>query len=133
MTRLQGARPKTPGSTPGRDKKFISQSSKTCMYPTQTSIQWVRGEIPRGVKLTTHPHLVIRLRMSRSVPALPHTPSCRIHSHHRLTLLTRVRNYEISIIYSTSCATRIILQPVTLGRVATVLTRNTSLQTETKA
>lgn len=29
MTRLHDARPKNPGSTPGRDKKLISQSSRT--------------------------------------------------------------------------------------------------------
>jgi hypothetical protein len=64
------------------------------MYPTQTSIQRVRGAFPRGVKLTTHPHLAIRLRMSRTIPALPHTPPCPIHSHHSLILLTRVRNFD---------------------------------------
>jgi len=92
VTRLKDARPKNLGSTPGRDKKHISQSSRTCMYPTQTFIQRVGGAIPRGLKMTDY--LVIKLRMSRSTPAPPQTPSCRIHSHHSLTLLTRVRNFD---------------------------------------
>lgn len=94
VTGLQDARPKTPSSTHGRDKKLIFQTSRTCTYPTQTSIQRVRSANPRGVKLITHPQLVIRLRMSRSIPALPHTPSCRIHSHHSLTSLKRERNFD---------------------------------------
>jgi hypothetical protein len=40
--------------------------------PTQPSVQWVPGVLSpgikrgRGVMLTTHPHLVPKLRMSRS-------------------------------------------------------------------
>jgi hypothetical protein len=36
-----------------------------------------RDYISRGVKLTTHLHLVPRLRMSEAISALVYTPSCR--------------------------------------------------------
>jgi len=38
-----------------------------------------RGLNGRGVKLTTHFHLVLRLRMSEAIPLLPLTPSWRGH------------------------------------------------------
>jgi hypothetical protein len=46
--------------------------------PTQPPIQWVPGAISpgvgsRGVKLTTHLHLVPRLRMRRAMPPTPPT------------------------------------------------------------
>jgi hypothetical protein len=38
-------------STPGRSKNFLfSTSSRPALGPTQTPIQWIHGEFPRGIK-----------------------------------------------------------------------------------
>jgi hypothetical protein len=49
--------------------------SRMAVGPTQPPIQWVRGSLSlgqsgRGVKLTTHLHLVPRSRMRGSIPPL---------------------------------------------------------------
>jgi hypothetical protein len=50
----------------------LASSSRPTLEPTQPPVQWVPGVLSpgvkrgRGVTLTTHPHLVPRLRMSRS-------------------------------------------------------------------
>jgi hypothetical protein len=55
-------------------------ASRLALGPTQPPIQWVPGVLypgvkcGRGVMLTTHPHLVPRLRMSRSYTSPP--PMC---------------------------------------------------------
>jgi hypothetical protein len=65
------------GSIPDRGRAFFFQSLRSdrpAVGPTQPPIQWVLGVLFLGVKrgrgmmLTTHPHLVPRLRMSRSYP-----------------------------------------------------------------
>jgi len=55
--------------------------SRPALGPTQPPIQWVpgilsRGYSGRGVKLTTHLHLVLRLRMRGAIPPLPHMSQC---------------------------------------------------------
>jgi hypothetical protein len=76
---------------------FIDSGMKK---PTQPPIQWVPGifspgvKRDRGVTLTTHPHLVPRLRMSRSYTSSH--PMC-LHGvwrdHFFIVLLFRIRNY----------------------------------------
>jgi hypothetical protein len=57
-----------------------SDASRPALGPTQPPIQWVPGVLSPGVKrgrgmmLTTHPHLVPRLRMSKSYTSSP--PNC---------------------------------------------------------
>jgi hypothetical protein len=57
---------------------FLAPESRPALRPTQPPIQWVPGVISpggkargRGVTLTTHPHLVPRLSMSRSYTSSP--------------------------------------------------------------
>jgi hypothetical protein len=55
----------------------LAPASRPALGPTQPSLQWVPGVLSPGVKcgrgvlLTTHPHLVPRLRMSRSCTSSP--------------------------------------------------------------
>ena len=63
------------GSIPGRYRRFTS-------YPKRSELLWgprsFLGElIGRGVKLPTHSHLVLELRMSGTIHLLRHTPSWR--------------------------------------------------------
>jgi hypothetical protein len=61
---------------------LLAPASRSDLGPTQPPVQWVAGVFSpgvkrgRGVTLTTHPHLVPRLRMSRSYtsshPMRPH-------------------------------------------------------------
>jgi hypothetical protein len=55
---------------------LFTTASRTALGPTQPPIQWVRGALSlavngRGVKLTTHFHLVRGQRMSGAIPPLP--------------------------------------------------------------
>jgi hypothetical protein len=68
------------GSIPEKSKIFLfSTASKPALGPTQPPIQWLPGvsspgrEIGRGVKLTTHFHLVPRSRM---LELYLHSPIC---------------------------------------------------------
>jgi hypothetical protein len=56
----------------GQRTFLLAPASRPTLGPTQPPIQWVPGVLPpgvkrgRGVTLTTHPHLVPRLRTSRT-------------------------------------------------------------------
>jgi hypothetical protein len=56
---------------------LLAPASRPALGPTQPPIEWVLGVLSPGVKhsqgvtLTTHPHLVPRLRMSRSYTSSP--------------------------------------------------------------
>jgi hypothetical protein len=51
-------------------------ASRPALGPTHP-VQWVQGAFYRSLKLTTHLHLVPRLRMRGAVPPLFHTSSWR--------------------------------------------------------
>jgi hypothetical protein len=59
---------------------LLAPASRPALRPTQPPVEWVPGVLSRGVKrgrgvmLTTHPHLVPRLSMSRSYTSFP--PMC---------------------------------------------------------
>jgi hypothetical protein len=61
---------------------LLALASRPALGPTQPHIRWVPGVLSpgvkrgRGVTLTTHPHLVPRLRMSRSYTS---SPPMRLH------------------------------------------------------
>jgi hypothetical protein len=62
-----------------RQRIFIlAPASRPALGPTQNPLRWVRGVLSPGLKrgravmLTTHPHLVPRLRMSRRCSYSPH-------------------------------------------------------------
>jgi hypothetical protein len=71
--------PGDPGSIPGRGERIFPLISvcRTALGSTQPPVQWILGVLSpglkrgRGVTLTTHPHLVPRLRMSRSYTSYP--------------------------------------------------------------
>jgi hypothetical protein len=59
------------------------KAPRQVLGPTQPPIQWatvtfLRGQSSRDVKVTTHLHLVPRLRMHGAIPALLHMSSWRI-------------------------------------------------------
>jgi hypothetical protein len=72
-------RTRWPGFDPRQRQRIFSlaSASRPALGPTQPPIQWVLGVLSpgvkrgRGVMLTTHPHLVSRLRMSRSYTSSP--------------------------------------------------------------
>jgi hypothetical protein len=64
------------GSIPDRDRGFfLYPASRPALVPTQPPVQWIPGvKRGRGAILTTHRHLMPRLRMSRSYTSSP--PKC---------------------------------------------------------
>jgi hypothetical protein len=67
------------GSIPGRGERIfpLTSVSRPPLGPTQAPVQWVPGVLSLGLKhgwgvrLTTHPNLVPRLRMSRGCTSSP--------------------------------------------------------------
>jgi hypothetical protein len=64
-------------SRQGQEFILFVIESRTALGPAKLPIQWVPGalslgESSRGVKLTTHLHLVPRLRIREAIPPLPH-------------------------------------------------------------
>jgi hypothetical protein len=63
---------------------LLASASKPALGPTQPPVQWVPGVLSpgvkrgRGVTLTTRPHLVPTLRMSRSTSSPPQAPPWRV-------------------------------------------------------
>jgi hypothetical protein len=75
------------GSIPDRGRGFfpLTSASRPALGPTQPPVQWVPGALSlgvkrgRGVMLTTHPLLVLRLRKSRSYTSChPDAPVCSV-------------------------------------------------------
>jgi hypothetical protein len=69
---------------PGFDswQSIMSIMSRPTLGSTQPPIQWVPGlfswrQSGQGMKLTTHLHLVLRLRMLGAIPPLPHMSAWR--------------------------------------------------------
>ena len=59
------------GYVPHGDKFFIfSETFKLALGPTQHLIQWVPRVLSVGIKITTHLHVLVRLRMSGAIPPL---------------------------------------------------------------
>jgi hypothetical protein len=62
---------------------LLAPASRLALWPTQPCVQWVLGVLSPGVKrgqvvtLTTHPHLVLRSRMSGSYTS----STCPKHLH----------------------------------------------------
>jgi hypothetical protein len=62
------------GLIPSRSIDFsIDNHMRLSLGPTKP-IQWVLGELSLGVKLTSHFHLVLRLRMCGAIPPLLISP-----------------------------------------------------------
>jgi hypothetical protein len=77
--------------------------------PTQPPVQWVPGVLSlgvkrgRGVMLTTHPHLVPRLRMSRSyISSPPQAPSWLVAGQLYFPTVLIFADKEISCWYAVS-------------------------------
>jgi hypothetical protein len=76
---------------------LLVSASRPVLGPTQPPVQWVPGVLSpgvkrgRGVTLTTHPHLVPRLSMSRSyISSLPQAPSWRVAGLLYITLCLNI-------------------------------------------
>jgi len=65
VTRLRAGRPRLDSRQGHRTRPLWGPRTLLCIA--------YRGYSGRGVKLTTHFHLVSRLRMRRATPPFPHT------------------------------------------------------------
>jgi hypothetical protein len=75
---------------------WVSRQALRCTHPP---IQWISGvKRSRGVKLITHPHLVLRSRMSRSYTS---SPPCRLYGGSGAALLMYL--YWCSFLSSWDC------------------------------
>jgi hypothetical protein len=80
---LRAGRPGERGSIPGRGERIfpLASVSRPALGHTEPPLQWVPGIFSpglkrgRGVTLTTHPHLELRSRMSRSYTSSPPSAS----------------------------------------------------------
>jgi hypothetical protein len=65
----------------GQEVYLYSKLSTPALGPTQLHFQWVLGIVSSGEKCweceAEHLSLLLRLRMNRAVPPLPHMPSWR--------------------------------------------------------
>jgi hypothetical protein len=74
------------GLIPGRGQEILfSIASRPAMVPTELSMQWVQGAVSFGIKqqecqLTTHLHLVLRLRMVKLYHHFPICPQGIVHN-----------------------------------------------------
>jgi hypothetical protein len=64
VTEMLAGHQKNCASIPGRDKSYI------CLSRHLLAV----GYSSRGMKLTTHPDLILKLKLSRAVPILPNIP-----------------------------------------------------------
>jgi hypothetical protein len=72
LTKLQAGQLQNHGLIPRRGKILLSKMSRPVLGRAQPPVLFVLGKVAKGMKLTTHVHLVPRLRMSGAVPLLPH-------------------------------------------------------------
>jgi hypothetical protein len=101
-------------SFPSRGRRIfpLSSVSRPALGPIQPSVQWVPGVLSPGLKsglgvtLTTHPHLVTRLRMNRSYTPLP--PSAYRRVVGQLALALR-RTASLNMAVPTSVAKSSVL------------------------
>lgn len=74
-----------PEFKPLQDKEILlfSKTSRLALGPTRPVIQWVLGTLlPRqssqGMRLTTHLYLVLKLRISGTIPLVPCMLACTV-------------------------------------------------------
>ena len=101
---------------PARAKTFFSslKTSRPALGPSQPPVQRVllalfsRKESDCNVKLTSHLHLMPRLRMSAAITSLPHVPAWRAWGHLYLStvfLAHSQRKLQKNCLLSSSCLT----------------------------
>jgi hypothetical protein len=86
--------------SPAEARHFpLASVSRPALGPSQSPVQWVPGVLSlgvkggRGVTLTTHTHLVLRSRMSRSYTSSPpQAPPWRVAGRHFLATLQSLHN-----------------------------------------
>jgi hypothetical protein len=82
VTKLRAGHLTNRGSIPSRRDILFSEVSRPIWGPPRLLFYTGReggGGSGRGVKLTTHLHPVLRLRMCGAIPLSPHMPSWRAH------------------------------------------------------
>jgi hypothetical protein len=84
-------------------KLFTIDASRPALGPTQPPIHQVLGPVLRGVKLTTHLHLVQTLRMRGAVSPLP----VRLHT---FTFYKRVKCQYVRLCFARKAVSNTNLQ-----------------------